>query len=88
MRITASRSDDEFWRIDRLRNVAANYYLWLVGRDEFEPTTVLGIDDHKGELTVYWEKEPHSSDTFAMDQIWGLHGEPNTKHVVGLDNDE
>ena len=55
--LTANRSDEEPWRIERLREVAKEC-----------PPNVIGLHDHKGTLAVNWSSAPTIADLTAVVQ--------------------
>jgi hypothetical protein len=75
MMLTAYRSNDEPWRIDRLAEVAKSC-----------PRKVIGLHDHKGNLSVNWLTTPNIEELTEVIQAWALKGEWSLEHyVVGLE---
>jgi hypothetical protein len=73
--ITANRSDEEPWRIERLNKVTKR----------FMPRNVIALRDHKGILSVNWSSLPTIEDLTAVVQAWGYQNEWLIQHLL---NDE
>jgi hypothetical protein len=69
--LTANRSDEEPWRIERLREVAKEC-----------PPNVIGLHDHKGTLAVNWSSAPSIADLTAVVQAWCDQNEREIDHYL------
>jgi hypothetical protein len=77
--LSANRSDEEPWRIERLEEVVKR----------FLPPNIIALRDHKGILSVDWSSLPTIEDLTAVVQAWCdqnewlidhyLNGEPLTE---------
>jgi hypothetical protein len=69
--LTANRSDEEPWRIERLNEVAKEC-----------PPNVIGLHDHKGTLAVNWSSAPTIADLTAVVQAWCDQSEYSIDHYL------
>jgi hypothetical protein len=69
--LTANRSDEEPWRIERLNEVAKEC-----------PPNVIGLHDHKGTLAVNWSTLPTIADLTAVVQAWSDQSEYSIDHYL------
>lgn len=69
--LTANRSDEEPWRIERLEKVAKEC-----------PPNVIGLHDHKGTLAVNWSTLPTIADLTAVVQAWCDQNERAIDHYL------
>jgi hypothetical protein len=68
-KLTAYRSDEEPWRIERLNEVAKEC-----------PPNVIGLHDHKGTLSVNWSSTPTIAELTAVVQAWCDQNEYSIDH--------
>ena len=82
MKITlnATKSDSEPYRITRLEKVVQILNLSTY----FEDNGIVGLNDHKGLLTVTWSHDPTEYDKKMLGAIWGLMNEDsnNVDHEI------
>lgn len=89
MKITATRAEGEFWRIERLAKVKA-----MLAILEADIPRIVSLDDHKGDLTVVWEEDPGleedlgSHGRFIIQTLWSLMGEPNVIHEIHEEDED
>jgi hypothetical protein len=77
MHLTAHRSDEEGWRIERLQEVA-----------ERCPKNVIGLHDHKGCLSVNWLTPPTIRELSLVVRAWAHQNEEQIDHyLVGAELD-
>jgi hypothetical protein len=69
--ITAHRSDEEPWRLDRLHEVAKDC-----------PTNVIGLRDDEGILSVNWATLPTIGDISAVVRAWCWQSEHLIDHYL------
>lgn len=76
MRIEASRSEIEGWRVDRLKKTLSTF-CQIYGVSSLQADLLIeGINDHKGLLTVTWhECQPTAEQKRAWSIAWRLSGE-------------
>ena len=79
--VDANRSDEEPWRLERLRSVLG----WMEAHT-FNATLcfLASLYDHKGTLTVVWIHQPTQRDRQVVENAWEAHNECHVEHV-GLD---
>ncbi len=67
--LTANRSDEEPFRIERLKKAAQIHNLsqYFDGNDN-----ITALHDHKGQLTVTWGQTPTDIDKKMIGSIWSL----------------
>lgn len=76
MRIEASRSETEGWRVDRLKKALAIFCQVYGITDEQANLLVEGISDYRGLLTVRWIScSTTEEQERAWSIAWGLAGE-------------
>lgn len=80
--ITANRSEDEPWRLKRLRHVLGYIYAFcnLFDKDYFE--YIKSLHDHKGQLTVVFKKEPPIELPGIIVNAWNSPFGDNSTNVV------
>lgn len=72
--LSANRSNEESWRIERLGGVAAK-----IAAREFP---IVALHDHKGTLFVNWSKRPETSQLLAVMEIWSEESECLANHYL------
>jgi hypothetical protein len=69
IQITANRYQDEPWRLERLKKVAAA----VEHATNF--SKVIALHDHKGWLYVNFDQQPSMSDVLAVAKAWSEENE-------------
>jgi hypothetical protein len=64
-----SSAQEKLGRIDRLTNVAKYVY------DNYGKLDILGLHDHKGELTVMWNNQPTNQEKKYLEIAWEQQNE-------------
>lgn len=76
--LSANREQEEPWRIKRLENVAVFYSKTI------SEINISELYDHKGTLTVYWDKRPTEFEKKTIQLAWENENEleENVEHVI------
>lgn len=75
--VTATKSKDEGWRIDRLNQFLGylqGYHAALLGKDGFD-FPFARVHDHKGALQVFWLSVPDKEGSRIVEMAWEAMGE-------------
>ncbi|MEM9547491.1 MAG: PIN-like domain-containing protein [Bacteroidota bacterium] len=78
--ITANRSEEEKWRLDRLKELA----IYISGFLDLKDCKITGLHDHKGDLTVTWSSKPTESEKLIIAAGWENQNElsMNITHYI------
>ncbi|WP_071147509.1 hypothetical protein [Bacteroides ihuae] len=72
--------DDELFRLERLSRVSC--FLAKEFASKGEPLIISELEDHKGELTVTWTKEPNEKQKSIAIRGWELENEYSIVHKI------
>lgn len=81
--ITANRSDEEPWRLERLVRT-----LKIVLEQGLTGTDINNLHDHKGLLTVIWEIPPTPKQRKCVVDAWATEEEENVQHCLASDTSD
>ena len=89
LELTANRSGEEPWRLERLQEVKG----WLMCQWKIQPPTnkfldfgLLHLHDHKGDLSVAWSRKITAIKGWRLwlddvESAWLVQNEPNVYHI-------
>lgn len=67
-------------RLSRVKSVALLAHIQTL--EGYIETEIVGLDDHKGQLTVSWASQPTDDDQNQMKLIWELMNEYDVVHEI------